>query len=229
MMPENKTVGVIIPAYNEAEHIYETVQAVFSIPEVGDVLVVDDGSSDGTGSIARRAGARVLALPFNLGKGGALNEGIGKITAAVVVLLDADLGLTAREAGCLLTPVLKGEADMTIACFPRPVRKAGFGLVKRLAKEGIRYYTGLTVQSPLSGQRALTRDVLQSVLPFASGFGAEVSLTIKAARKGFRILEVPVKMTHQETGRDLPGFLHRGKQFWHVARVLWKLSTAPHN
>ncbi len=223
-MPVKKTAMAIIPAFNEEERIFETVRAVFSIPEIDGVLVVDDGSTDGTAGAARLAGAQVLSLPSNRGKGEALNQGVAKIKPDVVVLLDADLGGTAQEAGRLLMPVLEGEADMAVALFPGSARKAGFGLVRRLARAGIKFYTGLDMQSPLSGQRALTKEVLRRVIPFASGFGVEVALTIKAARAGFRILEVPVNMGHKETTRDLPGFLHRGRQFWHVARTLWKLS-----
>ncbi|MDI3281269.1 MAG: glycosyltransferase family 2 protein, partial [Bacillota bacterium] len=72
-----------------------------------------------------------------------------------------------------------------------------------------------------SGQRAVRRRVLEAVGGFADGFGAEVALTIDAARCGFRIGEVPVEMWHAETGRDLAGFWHRGIQFCQVARSLW--------
>ncbi|MCL2819182.1 MAG: glycosyltransferase family 2 protein, partial [Actinomycetia bacterium] len=77
-------------------------------------------------------------------------------------------------------------------------------------------------QAPLSGQRALTRECLDTVLPFASGYGAEVVLTIRALQAGFRVLEVPTTMHHAATGRDLAGFIHRGKQFVDVWIALRK-------
>ncbi|MEW6425408.1 MAG: glycosyltransferase family 2 protein [Bacillota bacterium] len=223
--PANKKVMAIIPAYNEGECIYETVLAVLTIPEIGGVLVVDDGSTDDTSGAARLAGAQVLSLPANRGKGEALNRGVGKITAEVIVLLDADLGSSAGEARNLIIPVTEGEADMTIARFPESTRKSGFGLVRGLARTGVKFYTGLELSAPLSGQRAMTREVLRRVVPFASGFGVEVALTVRAAQAGFRILEVPVKMGHRETQRDLGGFLHRGRQFWDVARAFWELGV----
>ncbi len=221
-MGKKQAVSVLVPAYNEATRIKDTVQAVLSIPEVVEVLVVDDGSTDATADVARASGARVIRLSRNLGKGEALNRGATCCMHDVVLLIDADLGASAVEARNLLFPILAGEADMTVARFPRAGRKGGFGLVKGLARAGIRWYTGLVMESPLSGQRAMTREVLQRLVPFASGFGVEVGMTIKAARLGFRVQEVPVLMTHRETGRDLKGFLHRGKQFWHVVRVLWQ-------
>lgn len=190
------------------------------IPEIDQVVVVDDASTDDTAELAQAAGAVVQVLRENLGKGGALNHGAALVTGDVVVLLDGDLGSSAAEARGLLLPVLEGSADMTVARFPRSRKKGGFGLVKGLARSGIKHFCGFEAQAPLSGQRAMTRAVLKQVVPFASGYGVEVALTIAVARQGFRVLEVPVNMTHAETGRDLRGFVHRGQQFVHVARVL---------
>jgi len=215
-----KRVVALIPAYNEAKNITATVAALSELSEVNEVVVVDDASTDQTGDLAVAAGARVISMFSNKGKGAALNEGSKQIEADVVMLLDGDLGYSARDARLLLEPVLDGRADMTVAHFPPPRLKGGFGLVKGLARKGIKFFTGLEMQSPLSGQRVMTRPVMDKLLPFASGYGVEVGLTIKAARAGFKVLEVPVQMTHAETGRDLKGFLHRGRQFYHVARVL---------
>jgi len=221
-----KKVSVLIPAYNEAEHICQTVQALMGLPQVDEVVVVDDASRDNTAELAKQAGARVISLPGNIGKGGALNRGLGEVTGDIIAMLDGDLGSSAREAGKLIDPVLAGEVDMTIARFPRAKKKGGFGLVKGLARWGIKAFTGLEMFSPLSGQRVMTRQVVESIGTFASGYGVEVALTIDVARRGYKVREVEVRMTHAETGRDIAGFLHRGRQFVHVARVLaWKLVT----
>jgi glycosyltransferase involved in cell wall biosynthesis len=219
-MPSGKTVEVLIPAYNEEDRISETIGAILNVPEINGVLVVDDGSTDDTAIKARLAGARVISLPGNSGKGEALNRGVKELAAEIIVFLDADLGSSAAEVKKLICPVISGDADMTIARFPKSKRKGGFGLVKRLAGEGIRRHTGLVMESPLSGQRAMTRPVLDKTTPFATGFGVEVSMTIIAAKEGFKIIEVPVDMRHNETGRNWRGFAHRGKQFWHVALAL---------
>lgn len=221
-MPASLITVAVIPAYNEAEYIYNTVLNLKKIPAISEILVVDDASTDETAALAKKAGARVISLERNGGKGEALNTGIRHTSADIYLLLDGDLGESARDAEFLLKPVLEGRADMTVARFPPPKRKGGFGLVKGLARWGIRVYTGLTMHSPLSGQRAMTRQVLEKVFPFSAGYGVEVGMTIKAARAGFRVLEVPVQMTHAETGRDLKGFKHRSKQFWHIARTLLK-------
>ncbi len=221
------SVIALIPAFNESERITATVKSAMEIAGVDRVVVVDDASSDDTSARARAAGAEVLTLPSNLGKGAALDAGLSHVAqdADILLLLDGDLAETAFEGESLLAPVVSGEADMTIATFPRPVGKAGFGLVKGLARFGIaRMGGGFLAEAPLSGQRALSRDAWTRVTPFAFGYGVEVALTIRALRSGLTVLEVPTTMSHAATGRDLSGFMHRGRQFAHVLRALIRLA-----
>jgi glycosyltransferase involved in cell wall biosynthesis len=223
-------IAVIIPAHNEEQRIGSTVRAVRAIPNVGPVVVVDDGSDDATGTHAEKAGAEVVRLQNNVGKGAAVEAGSPRVSDAdVVLLLDADLGESAGEAAALVAPVLCGDADMTIAGFPRAEVKAGFGLVKRLARWGIRHLGDreCPTQAPLSGQRALARACFSAVRPFSSGYGTEVITTVRALRSGFRIAEVQTAMTHAHTGRNVAGFLHRGRQFVHVALALLRLVAEP--
>lgn len=218
----DKKVSVLIPAHNEEKSINDTICAVRSISEVDEIVVVDDASVDNTAKIASCAGAVVVTLPSNLGKGGALNKGMEIVKGDIVALVDADLGKSAVNIKKLIEPILANRADMTIAKFPKARKKGGFGLVKGLARNGIRFFTRIEVMAPLSGQRVMIKEVIAALGGFESGYGVEVGMTIDAVRKGFRILEIEVEMTHRETGRDLYGFLHRGKQFYHVARVLAK-------
>lgn len=213
-------ISVLIPAYNEEDRIFDTVKAVLHVAGVEQVVVVDDGSQDNTAKKARLAGAEVISLTENVGKGKALNAGAAHLTGPIIAILDGDLGLSAAQLAVLAEPVLKGEADLTIAAFP-PVKNAGgFGLVKGLARFGLRLLAGLESDAPLSGQRVMRRQVFDAVLPFASGYGVEVVMTITAARKGFSIREVPTMMSHRVTGRDWSGICHRAKQFWHVLLAL---------
>jgi len=222
-------VAVLIPAHNEAERVGATVLAARSIQGVTRVVVVDDASSDDTARCAEEAGAKVVRLAFNVGKGAALDAGASRVEDAdVVLLLDADLADTAAQAASLLEPVASGLADMTIATFPRPGGKAGFGLVKGMARWGIsRMGGGFEAQAPLSGQRALTRTAMMVGRPFAFGYGVEVALTVRALRAGLRVIEVPTTMAHAATGRDVAGFVHRGRQFVHVCLALVKLAFEP--
>ena len=222
------TVSAIIPAYNEEARVAATVKAVRAVKGVNQVIVVDDGSTDSTAQEAERAGADVLTLGRNRGKGQAMNAGARASSGDVLLFLDADLGDSAKEAGKLLEPVLNRQADMTIAEFPAGAGKGGgFGLAVGLARTGIRLRTGRVMTSPLSGQRALRREVFDAVGGIAPGFGAEVALTIDALRRGFRVLEVPVQMKHRVTGRDWSGIRHRARQFSHIARALMRRGATP--
>ncbi len=213
-------VSVVIPAFNEGRTIARTVAAVRNLPGVSEVIVVDDCSTDDTAARARDSRARVLSLPVNRGKGAALNAGIAASGGEVIVLLDGDLGDSAAEAHKLILPVLEDRADLTIARFPAARRRGGFGLVKGLARRGIRHFTGLEMESPISGQRAMRRELLSQLLPLAGGYGVEVGMTIDAAVRGYRLLEVPVQMRHRETGRNWRGFVHRGRQFRDIMLTL---------
>lgn len=221
-------VAALIPAFNEAESIVETLTAAAQLQPIDEIVVIDDGSTDDTYALASSCSlpkVSVLRLPSNRGKGGALNFGRREVHADVYLLLDADLGSSAALADKLLEPVLRGEADMTIARFgaeqSKSGAKMGFGLVRRTASLGIKILTGSTVLSPLSGQRAVTAKVLDAVGEFAAGFGVEVALTVGALHHGFKIVEIPLNMKHRAFGRGLKGLRHRGGQFFAVLRALW--------
>lgn len=106
----------LIPAWNEAARIGAVLGAVSGHPMVTRVLVIDDGSTDGTGDIARAAGVDVLRTPGNLGKTRALAMGLGTVEGGLVLLLDADLtGLRADDVARLARPVIAGRAGASLS------------------------------------------------------------------------------------------------------------------
>jgi glycosyltransferase involved in cell wall biosynthesis len=225
-------VAVVIPAYNEADRVGATVSAAATLDGVDTVVAVDDGSRDGTARAAREAGAIVLRHARNRGKAAAMETGAEAIRlldqredqpeARHLLFLDADLGATAAAAGPLITPVIAGQADMTIAVFTSRVKLGGHGFVVRLSATGIRRATGWTPVQPLNGQRCLTRAAYDAARPLARGFGVETGMTIDLKRKGLAIIEVEVPLAHRATGTDLRAQLHRARQF---ADVAWALTT----
>jgi glycosyltransferase involved in cell wall biosynthesis len=223
-------VAVVIPAYNEAERIGETVTAALTLPGVDAVVVASDGSRDATVRVARDAGATVWRSPRNQGKAAAMLAGAEAVRRLDerhqadgprhLLFLDADLGQTAANAGPLIEPVTGGAADVTIAVFANRVKLGGHGFVVRLSGAGISRATGWTPTQPLNGQRCLTRTAFEAARPLARGFGVETAMTIDLKRKGLRIVEVEVDMAHRATGSDLAAQLHRARQFADVARAL---------
>ncbi|WP_419553677.1 glycosyltransferase [Candidatus Poriferisodalis sp.] len=209
----------IVPAYDRADTVGATVTALRTVSDVLDVIVVDDGSSDRTAAVAAAAGARVIELARNRGKGAAMAVGVAASGAPdAYLLIDADLGRTAALAGELLRPVALGTADMTIAAFDSPPGGGGFGFVKGFAARVLRAETGLSLAEPLSGQRALRGPLLRS-LELADGFGLEIGLTLDAALRGASISEIEVGFSHRPSGRGLSGFAHRARIGRHVYRA----------
>jgi hypothetical protein len=226
--------AVVIPARNESDRISATVKAASSIPGVDIVVVVDDGSVDGTGAEAAHAGAIVARHARNRGKAAAMETGAEAVKAIEsrqagagrsaaprhLLFLDADLAETAAKASLLTEPVLADQADMTIAVFAAKEKRGGHGLVLGLAGAGIERATGWRPAEPLNGQRCITRAAFEAARPLAGGWGAEAGLTIDLLRQGMRIAEVQVPLAHRATGKDLASQLHRAHQFADVARAL---------
>jgi hypothetical protein len=228
--PAPDEVAVVIPARNEADRIHATVTATLGLPAVAVVIVVDDGSKDGTAAAARSAGAVVTRHARNRGKGAAMETGAGavalldqreqRVRPRHLLFLDADLGGTAAAAGPLIEPVLAGAADMTIAVFAATVKLGGHGLVVGLSGTGIRRATGWRPAQPLNGQRCLTRAAFEAARPLARGWGVETALSIDLLRKGLRVTEVEVELAHRATGTGMRAQLHRAHQLTDVARAL---------
>lgn len=216
----NGRVDIIIPAYNEEDKIRETVEALKSIEDIRSIIVVDDKSTDDTVKIARELDVELIELDRNQGKGNAIKAGLEHSKGEIVALLDADLGRTSRWVEELISPVVKDEADFTIARFGKARKKGGFGLVKKLARWGVEHFAGESIDTTLSGQRVYKREVIDSMAYIPDDFGIEIAMTVYALRSCYRLKEVEVDMTHSETGRDFRGFMHRGKQFKDILKTI---------
>lgn len=215
-------ITILIPAYNEQDTIKDTINNVKAISEISKVCVVDDASTDNTYQEAKLANPdKLIRLDSNHGKGGALNQLLGFVDTPFVGMVDADLGDSAKELAKLITPVVKGEYDLSIAGFPKK-KKGGLGITMTVAKKGMKLRTGLDFQFPLSGQRIMTIDVFKACTPFAPGFGIETYMNLIVAKKGYKFIEVETNMSHRYTKNDFSGYLHRGKQCWAIARQLVK-------
>lgn len=214
-------VVAIVPAYNEADRLASTLRSLSVWLEPRMILVVDDGSSDATSEIAAKHGTRLVRLEANRGKAHAVAAGVAQTSEPYLLFVDADLGHSAWSTVRLLEPVVRGEADMVVASWGKAGRRSGFGLAKWFAQWWLYRLTGQRFLSPLSGQRALRREVWEAFRG-CEGFGFEVALTLDALRGGFRVREMPLALKHRETGRNWHGFMHRGRQFSHILRAFWE-------
>lgn len=214
-------VSVIIPAYNEEDKIGQTLKSIFKIPEIKEVIVVNDGSVDHTAKIALENGAQVISLNKNNGKSNAVYQGMLQAKYDLIALVDADLEESASEIRKLIEPLLSDEADMTVAQFKEKHAGGGFGIAKKIAAFFLVKMTGHEVKSPLSGQRVLRKTLLEEVSHFSRGFGLEFGLTAISLRRGLRVMEVETDMVHRVHGKSLKGFVHRGKQMIDIFKVIF--------
>ncbi len=212
-------VSVIIPAYNESDIIQDTITALIDIPYINQIIVVDDGSNDNTYKIAEDNGAEVIRFTSNSGKGKALETGIHFCIGDIIVFLDADVGKSAVEIIKIIQPIKDGECDVAIANFGKAKKRGGLGMVKFVSRYGAKMLTGMYIESILSGQRAFRAEVLKHIT-IGTGYGAEVGMTIDILKKRYKVMECEVDMCHRETGNNLSGFIHRGKQFFDIIKVL---------
>ncbi|GAW94310.1 glycosyltransferase family 2 protein [Calderihabitans maritimus] len=204
------SVSAVIPAYNEEKTVGEIVRVLHEVPQVKEIIVVSDGSTDRTVEVARNAGAKVIALTQNTGKGAAMMAGVREAKYGVILFLDADLiGLTAAHVVDLINPVLLDEADMTVGIFERG--RIATDLAQDLAPF-------------LSGQRAIKKCILHDIDLEPARFGVEVAITRYASERGWRVKEVLLEdMSHimkEEKLGLLRGFWARLKMYWEIAKYI---------
>ncbi len=242
-------VAAVVPCKDEAQRIAATVAAVAALPQVSRVVVVDDGSTDGTAAAARAAGADVVRHERNRGKAAALETGVRRVREleradavtnlddaadpaaarpAALLFVDGDLQETATNLAVLTTAVLDGSAAMTIATLPAQITAGGGrGLVVGLARGGIEHLTGFRAVQPLSGMRCLSPVAFDAASPLARGWGVETALTVDVLRAGLTVLEVPCELQHRVSGSDWRGQVHRAGQYRDVWLALVRRGWRP--
>lgn len=206
-------VSAIIPAYNEEKTIGGVLRIIKSVSLISEIIVISDGSTDGTAQIAKNYGAYVIELPENIGKGGAIKAGLDKCNFDTILLLDADLiGLKSSHIVDLLMPVIKDEADMTVGIF-----KKGRTLTDMAQK----------IAPNLSGQRALKKHILEEIHNIdLVRYGLEVALTRLVNSDSYRVKEIYLQdithLTKEEKMGLVHGFSSRMKMYWDIVKVLNK-------
>lgn len=216
-------ISVVIPAYNEADTIKMTLLTLNRCTWVDQLIVVDDGSSDNTAIIAKKYCDQLVQLPKNSGKAAALKEGWKQVRGDIVVCLDADLGMSAREGERLVEKINSENHDCVIARMPLQ-KKSGFGFMRHRAQKLIFSRTGKWFEAPLSGQRALKKKWLPVLLDKNyQGFGVEMAMTVDLLKAGAEVVEVDVSFFHRATGKNMQGFIHRGKQWLDMEKTLRRM------
>lgn len=218
--PMDENVTAVVPAYNEGERIVQTITALKNIGCITEIIAIDDGSKDNTMEVLQNChGIKVIQNPVNKGKGYAVRAAMIYVTNPYVLLVDGDLCSSAAELKKLAEHDKISPKTMLAAVYPKPLKKGGFGMVKKLAGGSLHMLCRRSSASVLSGQRLIYADFLREIqLP--DRFGLEFKITLEALRRNMDIIDVPLEIRHRETGRDLQGFVHRGRQFINILRVV---------
>ncbi len=197
-MISGQRIAVVIPAYNEERSIASVLLKAERHSDK--VIVVDDGSNDLTGDIAKRMGVTVLSHESNLGKGAALRSGVeyakNKIDFDILVTIDADLQHDPADITKVVAPIIDGSSDLVIGARPMDSsimpreRAAGNRLFDSLSSGGVKLH------DTQSGFRAYSRDALSKIKFVENGMAVESQTIMDAVNAGLRIKEVQVYTTY---------------------------------
>lgn len=211
---ENYKVSIVMPAYNEAEAIGDVLDAVFALelPEL-EVIVVDDGSHDRTGEVARAKGARVIRHPYNRGNGAAVRSGIRAAMGDIVVIMDADGQHDPADIPRLLEKM--DSYDMAVGARPPGAGAWHRNLANWVYNRFASYIAGFPILDLTSGFRAIRAPLAKSLcylLP--NTFSAPTTMTLAVARGGYGITYVPIQIRRRAAGKSKISLLRDGFRFF---------------
>jgi glycosyltransferase involved in cell wall biosynthesis len=220
--------SVVIPAYDEQATLENVVSEVLKLPQVLEVIVVDDGSRDGTPAICERLAriprVRTIRFERNRGKCEALKAGFAASTGEIVIVQDADLEYDPAEIPDVIQPILEGHADVVYGS-RFLVRRAARVLYfyHYIANKGLtllsNFLTNVNFTDVETGYKAFRGDIIRNMIITAKGFGVEIEVTAKIAKLGCAIYEVPISYHGRtyEQGKKI-GFADGVAALWYIFR-----------
>ncbi|HEY3202228.1 MAG TPA: glycosyltransferase family 2 protein, partial [Thermoanaerobaculia bacterium] len=231
--------SVVMPVYNESDTVREIVRRVLEVPIDKEILIVDDGSTDGTREILReldgKDGIRVFLQPSNQGKGAAVSVGFRYAAGDLVVVQDADLEYDPNEYLKLLVPIEKGYADVVYGSRfsgggTRRVLYFWHTIGNRFLTLVSNMFTNLNLTDMETCYKMFRREVVQSMKIESRRFGIEPEITAKVARRGYRVYEVPISYygrTYEE-GKKI-GWRDALSALWTIVRHSAREAEDPKN
>jgi glycosyltransferase involved in cell wall biosynthesis len=205
------TISVLMPAFNEGEHIAEnllvTQSVLESLPNSWEIILINDGSQDNTYSEAFRISRKcpeikVIDIPENQGKGHALKRGFQEVRGDVVVFLDADLELPPHQLENFLRPLEAGKAEVIIGSKSHPLSQGYYPKRRKVISWIYAKILWMLFQLPIrdtqSGFKVYKREVLDRIFPriLCKRFAYDIEILINAHRLGYTILEIPVSVDY---------------------------------
>ena len=200
----SKQISVVVPSYNEANTVGHVLSEVLKLREVGELILVDDGSTDNTtkkiGPFKDDSRFVYIRHPKNKGKGTALKTGISRAKNDVILFLDADLkNITAAKIKRIFTPVLKDEVDVSRATFTRERGRLTEYAVKPMMKI---LFPDMDFSQPISGQICAKKSFLEKI-DLEKKYGVDIGILFDAIYEGQRIIEVDIgRLEHKANSEE---------------------------
>jgi glycosyltransferase involved in cell wall biosynthesis len=199
--------SVVMPVYNERATIEEIITRVLAVPMRIELIVVDDGSVDGTRDmlpeLQRQHGFKLILQPANGGKGAALRRGFQEVTGDIVVIQDADLEYSPEELPELISLICQGRADVVYGSRFLG-RHRVFLFTHRAGNWVLTLVTNILYNTMLTDMetcyKAMRTEVLRSFTLKSNGFGIEPEITAKVFKRHYRVYEIPI--TYDGRGYD---------------------------
>ena len=221
--------SVLMPVFNEANTLEESIRRVRGVDFPKEIIAVDDGSTDGSREILKRLEAearqkdaslndfKVVFQPINQGKGAAIKTGLAHVTGDIVIIQDSDLEYDPRDYAKLLDPILAGHADVVYGTRfsgggPHRVLFFWHSLGNRLLTLFSNALTNLNLTDMEVGYKVFRAEVIQGMKLESNRFGFEPEITVKIARQGCRLYEVPIS--------------YHGRTYAEGKKITWKDGVA---
>jgi glycosyltransferase involved in cell wall biosynthesis len=201
-IPAKNSLSVVVPVYNEVDTIADVIEALLQLPELLEIVVVNDGSQDGTEKVLdllaeQYSQLKVVHQPINRGKTAALKTGFRLTEGAIVMVQDADLEYDPQEIPEVISPILQGKADVVYGS-RFLVRKAARVLYfyHFLANKFLTFLSNLLTNVNMTDvetcYKAFRGEIIRNMIIESKGFGFEIEVTAKVAKLNCRIYEVPI-------------------------------------
>ena len=217
--------SVLIPVYNEVETLEEAIRRVRSVRLPKEIIVVDDGSTDGSRELLMRLGKegkpekdplndlKVFLQPYNQGKGAAIKSGLSHVTGEIVIIQDADLEYDPQDYMRLLDPILAGKADVVYGTRfygggPHRVLFFWHYVGNQILTLLSNIITNLNLSDMEVGYKVFRTEVLKNVDLKSKRFGFEPEITVKVAKRQCRVYEVPIS--------------YHGRTYAEGKKITWK-------
>jgi glycosyltransferase involved in cell wall biosynthesis len=229
-IPPELRLSVLVPAYNEEGTIAEIIRRIRAVPIPKEVIVVEDGSSDGTRQVLEsmqgEPDLRIFFHPQNCGKGAALRTAMSHVTGDIVIIQDADLEYNPEEYPQLIRPIVEGNADVVfgsrfITDGPHRVFYYWHSVANRLLTLFSNLFTDLGLSDMETCFKVFRRDVVEALAPTLkeNRFGIEPELAAKIARRGYRVFEMGISYSGRtyEEGKKI-GLRDAIRAIWCIVR-----------